>query len=62
MTRYVVHYRTPAGEVIQSGHVFLDRAQHEAEAVQSRGNTFLRIVDTTPLKAPDYSPGHRMRV
>mgnify|MGYP007012794059 CR=1 FL=1 len=61
MTRYIVHYRTKAGEVMQSGHVYLDRAQAEADAVQQRGCTFLRIADIEPLKPADYSPGHKLR-
>jgi hypothetical protein len=61
VTRYLVTYRLPSGEVCSSGHVFLDRAQGEADAVQKRGWTFLRIADIEPLKAADYSPGHKLR-
>lgn len=61
MTRYIVHYKTKAGELMTAGHVYLDRAQAHADEVQRAGNTFLRITDITPLKPADYSPDRRMR-
>ncbi len=62
MTRYLLTYKTPAGEVMRSMHMFLDRAQLEADAVQKRGDHFLRITDMEPGLPPAYSPGHRLSV
>lgn len=60
MTRYIVTYRKPSGEVCSTGHTFIDRAQMEADEITKRGWHFLRIVDMEPLKPPTYTPDRRL--
>ena len=61
MTRYLLTYRLPSGEVQRSMHTYLDRAQAEWDAVQKRGFAALRIVDMEPLQPPAFSPDASLR-